>query len=52
MNCELDKMMKMSDIGFRKPIRTNLASKFKNSVSAVWFSTTDFGGLGTVFQVV
>jgi len=44
--------MKMSDIGFLKtePNRRQ-NSKTEYSVSAVRFSKTDFGGLGTVFHV-
>jgi len=45
--------MKMSDIAFLKtePNRPR-NSKTVNSVSAVQFSKTDFGGLGTVIHVV
>jgi len=44
--------MKISDIGFLKTERNRpKTSKTKNSVSAVRFSKTDFGGLGTVFTL-
>jgi len=44
---------KMSDIGFPKTeLNRPQNSKTESSVSAVRFSKTDFGGLGTVFHVV
>jgi len=44
--------MKMSDIRFLKTESNRPQnSKTENSVSAVRFSKTDFGGLGTVFAV-
>ena len=45
--------MKIWDIGFPKTEPNRLQnSKTENSVSAVRFSKTDFGGLGMVFHVV
>jgi len=45
--------MRISDIGFLKTEANRPQnSKIENSVSAVRYSKTDFGGLGTVFHVV
>jgi len=44
--------MKILDVGFLKTKPNRLKnSKTGNSVSAVWFSKTDFGSLGMVFTL-